>query len=69
MITRQAKIGLHIRRAGVVGAATARHEIEALEESALLLTVATSQSHPAEREGDAGENFSWPRKARTRGML
>jgi quercetin dioxygenase-like cupin family protein len=26
-----------------------RHDVEALEESALLLTLATSQSHPAER--------------------
>ena len=46
-----------------------RHEIEALEESALLLTLAASQSHPAEDKGDAGENFFWPRKARTREML
>jgi quercetin dioxygenase-like cupin family protein len=27
-----------------------RHEVEALEESALLLTLATNQSHPAEQE-------------------
>jgi len=46
-----------------------RHEIEALEESALLLTLATSQSHPAEHEADNGENFSWPRKARVGRML
>jgi quercetin dioxygenase-like cupin family protein len=46
-----------------------RHEIEALEESALLLTLAASQSHPAEDKGDAGEQFSWPRKARAREML
>ena len=46
-----------------------RHEIEALEESALLLTLATSQLHPAEHEGDADEKFSWPRKARAREML
>jgi quercetin dioxygenase-like cupin family protein len=46
-----------------------RHEIEALEESALLLTLATSQLHPAEYKGDAGEKFSWPRKARAREML
>jgi quercetin dioxygenase-like cupin family protein len=26
-----------------------RHEVEALEESAFLLTLVTSQSHPAER--------------------
>jgi quercetin dioxygenase-like cupin family protein len=46
-----------------------RHEIEALEESALLLTLATSQLHPAEHEGDADEKFSWLRKARAREML
>ena len=34
-----------------------------------LLTLATSQLHPAEYEGDAGEKFSWPRKARAREML
>ena len=28
-----------------------RHEVKALEESALLLTLATSQSHPAEHKG------------------
>ena len=46
-----------------------RHEIEALEESTFLLTLAASQSHPAEHKGDAGENFSWPGKARAREML
>ena len=46
-----------------------RHEIEALEESALLLTLAASQSHPAEYKGDAGEKFSWPRQAHAREML
>jgi quercetin dioxygenase-like cupin family protein len=46
-----------------------RHEIEALEESALLLTLAANQSHPAEHKGDSDENFSWPQKVRTRMML
>ncbi|MGE0826567.1 MAG: cupin domain-containing protein [Candidatus Binatia bacterium] len=32
-----------------------RHEFEALEESAFLLTLATGQSHPAESAGDANE--------------
>jgi len=46
-----------------------RHEIEALEESSLLLTLAANQSHPAEHKDDAGENFSWPWKVRARGRL
>lgn len=33
-----------------------RHDVEALEESAFLLTLATGQSHPAEHEQQAAED-------------